>query len=118
MRDKPVLTRLQNWVCSPPRRSAVKGILMHAKQTLLRWLAAAFLGAAGCYSTPNLKPTLKEEYMIPPADDARFSSPPTFPKETMDYGKFSTEAPPKQNSTMSDKMNGDFGSNRAGRRNY
>lgn len=92
---------------------------MHAKQTLFRWLAAALFGAVGCYSTqPNLKPTLKEEYILPPADDSRFSNPPTFPKETMDYGKFSTDVQPKQDKSMADKMNGDFGAQRGARRNY
>jgi len=50
----------------------------------LPWLGAALLALAGCNTPqPNIKPPLKEEYTLPPSDDARFSQPPTFPKETL-----------------------------------
>ena len=64
-------------------------------------LGAALLALAGC-QTPNttIKPTLHEEYTLPPSDDARFSSPPTFPKEVMD-NQFK-----KQPSKMGDQMSG------------
>jgi hypothetical protein len=53
----------------------------------MRWLGAALLALAGCQTTDtNLKPKVPEEYTVPPADDARFSSPPAFPKETLDSG--------------------------------
>ncbi len=53
----------------------------------MRWLIAVLLGVAGCHwSEPNIKPPLHEEYVLPPADDARFSSPPAYPKETLDNG--------------------------------
>src|SRR5260370_2419604 len=52
-------------------------------------LSAMLWTLAGC-QTPNttIKPTLHEEYTLPPADDARFSSPPAFPKETLDINQF------------------------------
>jgi hypothetical protein len=40
-----------------------------------------------------IKPPLHEEYVLPPSDDARFSSPPTFPKETLDSGMMKKEPP-------------------------
>jgi hypothetical protein len=56
---------------------------------ICRWLGAALLIVIGCQNTePSLKPKLKREYVVPPADDSRFSSPPTYPKETLDTGQF------------------------------
>ena len=53
------------------------------------WLLVALLALAGCKGPrPNLKPELHPEYVLPPNDDARFSSPPTYPKETLDTGQF------------------------------
>ncbi len=51
-------------------------------------LGAALFALTSC-QTPDttIKPPLHEEYMLPPADDARFSSPPSFPKETLDSSK-------------------------------
>ncbi len=50
-----------------------------------RWLGAVLLALAGCYTPdPDLKPKIPEEYVLPPRDDTRFSSPPQFPKETLD----------------------------------
>jgi hypothetical protein len=51
----------------------------------LGWLAASLLGVVGCYSTePNLKPAPHpEEYVLPPSDDARFSSYISYPKELL-----------------------------------
>ena len=50
-----------------------------------RWLGIALLVMLGCESTDNthLKPQLQEEYNLPPADDPRFSSPISYPKETL-----------------------------------
>lgn len=49
------------------------------------WRALVLLGLAGCASTDNttLKPPLREEYVVPPGDDARFSAPIRYPKETL-----------------------------------
>jgi hypothetical protein len=51
----------------------------------MRWLGIALLVLAGCESTDysHIKPPLREEYNLPPTDDARFSSPITYPKETL-----------------------------------
>jgi hypothetical protein len=52
-------------------------------------LAAALLSLTGC-QTPNttIKPPLHEEYTLPPSNDSRFSSPPTYPKETLESSQF------------------------------
>jgi hypothetical protein len=48
-------------------------------------LGAALVGMMGCQtSQPIVKPTLHEEYVLPPADDLRFSSPPNYPKSEAD----------------------------------
>lgn len=47
-------------------------------------LAAALLVLVGCHSPePNPKPPLREEYVLPPGDDPRFSAPLAYPKETL-----------------------------------
>jgi hypothetical protein len=62
---------------------------MRTKRVGLGILSAALLSLAGCQA-PNttIKPPLHEEYILPPAEDSRFSSPPTFPKETLDSSLF------------------------------
>jgi hypothetical protein len=62
------------------------------KRALGLWLCAAFMAAAGC-QTPNplKKPKMTPEYVLPPADDARFSAPPAYPKEMLDTGQFKKE---------------------------
>jgi hypothetical protein len=59
----------------------------------MRWTRAIFLGfgmtilaLAGCQNSPPrfTPPTLKEDYILPPQDDPRFSNPPVYPKEVMD----------------------------------
>jgi hypothetical protein len=55
-----------------------------------------FGGIVGCTPPgPNLKAPMPEQYTLPPADDARFSSPPSYPKETLnqDLPKSSTGTP-------------------------
>jgi hypothetical protein len=51
----------------------------------IRWFGAALLGLAGCYSQqPNLKPPPHpEEFILPPSDEARFSSYIQYPKELL-----------------------------------
>jgi hypothetical protein len=50
--------------------------------------AAALLCLSGCWTTqPQLKPPpLPPEYVLPPADDARFSEPPAFPDKVLNEG--------------------------------
>jgi hypothetical protein len=59
----------------------------------MRWMRATLLGmgmttlaANGCQTSAARfeAPPLREEYILPPLDDPRFSSPPTFPKDAMD----------------------------------
>ena len=59
----------------------------------MRWLGIALLVLVGCESTDNthLKPPLREEYNLPPGDDARFSSPITYPKETLNQAPAASE---------------------------
>lgn len=51
----------------------------------MRWLSLALIASFGCWSTgPKLKPPpAPEEYRKPPDDDARFSSPIAYPKDTL-----------------------------------
>jgi hypothetical protein len=58
-------------------------------------LGAALLCLAGCWTTglslwptePTLKPPPSTaEYILPPADDPRFSGPPVFPEKTLNEG--------------------------------
>jgi hypothetical protein len=57
---------------------------MRRTRTGVRWFGAALLAFVGCtMSEPNGKPPLHEVWNLPPGDDARFSSPPAFPKETL-----------------------------------
>jgi hypothetical protein len=53
-------------------------------------LVAILLSGSGCETTPNttIKPPLHEEYTLPPSDDSRFNSPPTYPKEALDNNQF------------------------------
>jgi len=49
-------------------------------------ICAIAFGLAGC-QTQNLaikQHPLQEEYILPPADDPRFSNPPQYPKEVLD----------------------------------
>jgi hypothetical protein len=65
-------------------------------------------GGLGCQTAyPRFTPpTLREELILPPADDPRFSNPPTFPKEAMDAGnvKKDTNLNPKFGGPMSGNM--------------
>jgi hypothetical protein len=65
-----------------------------------RWLGIALLGLAGCHGPDQLKPPLHEEYVLPPAADARYSSPPTYPKEVLDADQFKKEKPKKDDPTQ------------------
>jgi hypothetical protein len=64
---------------------------MRGTQVLSFGLGAALLCLTGCWETEaNLRPPKQpEEYRLPPEDDARFSSPPSYPKGTLnqDYIK-------------------------------
>src|SRR5437763_1431404 len=41
-------------------------------------------GLVGCNSSgPNLRTPMPEQYVLPPSDDARFSQPVSYPKETL-----------------------------------
>jgi hypothetical protein len=60
----------------------------------MRWLGAVLLALAGCQGTEsnNIKPNLPEEYVLPPSDDSRFSSPPAYPKETLNNGSIKKDS--------------------------
>ena len=76
------------------------------------WLCAGVLALAGCQGpNPNLKPPLHPEYVLPPGDDARFSSPPSYPKETLDTGQFKRDLnkPPDQLKDPSTRLSGPGG---------
>ena len=77
----------------------------------MHWMRAALLGLGmaalgiGCQaSNPRFTPPpLREDYILPPQDDPRFSNPPTYPKEAMDAGnvKKDTNVNPKFGGPMS-----------------
>ncbi len=51
----------------------------------LGWAGAVALGLAGCVTTderPKPSPN-PEEFILPPANDPRFTQPPTFPTKTL-----------------------------------
>ena len=49
-------------------------------------LGLAIVGLSSCTPPQTLKPPLREEYVLPPGDDPRFSNPPAYPKEALDSG--------------------------------
>ncbi len=68
------------------------------------WLSVGILLLAGCQTpTPNLKPKMTPEYVLPPTDDARFSSPPSYPKEMLDTGQFKKEEQAKPGDKLKDQ---------------
>lgn len=47
-------------------------------------IASALIGLAGCSSSGiSLRTPVPEQYVLPPSGDPRFSSPPEFPRETL-----------------------------------
>jgi hypothetical protein len=53
-------------------------------------------GLAGCtQSGPNLRTPAPEEYSLPPDDDARFSQPIAYPKETLNREPMKATTPGK-----------------------
>lgn len=73
----------------------------------MRWTRFAFLGLgmlglASCQnSNPRFTPPpLREEYILPPQDDPRFSNPPVYPKEAMDAGNL------KKDNNINEKFGG------------
>jgi hypothetical protein len=61
--------------------------------------AAAALVLAGCKTTdPTRPPKPPEEYTVPPAEDARYSQPPRFPKGTLNAERVPVAAPAGLNS--------------------
>jgi hypothetical protein len=70
---------------------------MFAALRRLPWLGAVLLALSACHGPANYtKPPLHEQYTLPPSDDARFSSPPAYPKETLDTNNFQKDGS-KQN---------------------
>jgi hypothetical protein len=59
----------------------------------MRWLGTALLVLAGCNTPDPLKPPTHEEYILPPANDPRFSNPPVYPKEVLDTEQFKKDKP-------------------------
>jgi hypothetical protein len=82
------------------------------------FLAIGMLSLAGCRnSEANLKPPPnKAVYMLPPADDPRFTSYPTFPKGTLnqEYVKRDKERQEANPDSAAKAAMGRFGSSGAG----
>jgi hypothetical protein len=75
----------------------------------MRWTRFALLGMgmatlalASCQnSAPRFTPPpLREEYILPPQDDPRFSNPPVYPKEAMDANNL------KKDNNVNEKFGG------------
>lgn len=59
-------------------------------------LLAALAAFAGCWTTdqPIKPPPRPEEFLLPPAHDARFSSYPTYPEKTLNQGLLKKDRDP------------------------
>lgn len=59
----------------------------------LRALAIAMMFLSGCFTTEGTVKRKRppEEFILPPSDDNRFCSYPTYPKETMNNGRIKAE---------------------------
>jgi hypothetical protein len=56
-------------------------------------------GFAGCATSgPNLKTPMPERFALPPSDDARFSEPIAYPKDTLNQDSIIKGSPPKMPS--------------------
>ncbi len=79
------------------------------------WIAlvvslAAGAGMPGCATTQSeLKPNLPEEFVLPPENDARFSNPQSFPKETLNTGPVKRFTTPGQQPGAGGGMRGPGG---------
>src|SRR4051794_9568537 len=63
-------------------------------------VAVVFGSALGCSSTsgPSLRTPMPEQYTLPPADDARFTQPPNYPKEVLNQEPIKAASPGKMPS--------------------
>ena len=68
---------------------------MGAMRKGLGGLAAVLLGLSGCWTTHDQMkpPPPPPEFLLPPADDPRFSAPPAFPEKTLNEGLQKKDAP-------------------------
>ncbi len=56
--------------------------------------AAAVVGLTGCGARGlSLRTPVPEQYALPPVDDSRFSSPPEFPRETLNQEPLKPTSP-------------------------
>jgi hypothetical protein len=61
-------------------------------------LTALIVGFAGCWTTEQqIKPPPRpEDFSLPPLDDARFSSYPSYPQKTLNQGLLKKDSDPDQ----------------------
>jgi hypothetical protein len=78
---------------------------MGAMRKRLGGLGAALVCLSGCWTTswttsgpPTKPPPPPPEYVLPPADDPRFSQPPAFPEKTLNEGLQKKDTPMDLNS--------------------
>ena len=92
---------------------------MRATWRLLPGLGAVLICLAGCQTTPTKfhPPKQPETYTLPPEDDPRFSSAPTYPKNTLnqDYIKRDKE---RTENADSGQPKGHFGGAGSGPNGY
>jgi hypothetical protein len=70
---------------------------MMARWVVIWTAVAAMGGLSGCATSgPNLKTPMPERFALPPVDDARFSEPISYPKDTLNQDTIvKPGAPPK-----------------------
>jgi hypothetical protein len=58
-------------------------------------MTAVFGTAIGCSTSngPNLRTPMPEQYALPPADDARFTQPVSYPKDVLNQEPVKAAAP-------------------------
>jgi hypothetical protein len=80
-------------------------------------LVATLLSGSACQTAnTTIKPPLHEEYTLPPSDDSRFSSPPTYPKEALDNNELKKQ--PNKPGEQFQGPNGRLGSGPAAMGGY
>lgn len=91
-----------------------------ARMRYASFVMTGLLALAGCKSSePNIKPPPnKEEFILPPADDPRFSSYPSYPKGTLNQEYIKRDKDRKENKDDPGLRPGGPGRLGAGGSNY
>ena len=85
------------------------------------WTGAVVFSLVGCNSSGVKRaerPTLVEEYRLPPEDDLRYSTAVTYPKEALNQGIIKKDTNPGQPMPGMGSRAGQFGAGGMGRGGY